>query len=363
MTGGVIIDQHLLVNFVREWIATGNGREIQTRGRSSTKKIIESLAFSTMRAREDSIPQAYNKTFEWIFEEPTSVGVRWSSFREWLMSGSEGIYWVSGKAGAGKSTLLKFILHDPRLKSILSVGGDKVLNAGFFFNALGTSLDNSIEGCLRSLLYQYLELHPEMASLVFPRRWLSSVLVEDDVVLPPCSVQELIDGLMTLVAEMAPYSKMLAIIDGLDEFSGNHSELVTLLKTIEMAGNVKLCVSSRPWNVFMDAFHTSPRFMLQDLTRDDINIYVQGRLGNNIVLQPSAADHLADDITSRAAGCFLWVSLVLRSILEGLLEGDTISDLQATIDSLPTDLEHLFHSIWSRVNPRYRSQASLYLQI
>lgn len=43
-------------------------------------------------------------------------------------------------------------------------------------------------------------------------------------------------------------------VDGLDEYHGNHQELVAYLQQLQKAPCIKLCVSSRAWNVFADAF-------------------------------------------------------------------------------------------------------------
>ena len=59
-------------------------------------------------------------------------------------------------------------------------------------------------------------------------------------------------------------------IDGLDEFSGVHSELVDLFKSISSLANVKICILSRPWLEYEDAFVHNPRLVLQDLTYSDI---------------------------------------------------------------------------------------------
>jgi len=44
-------------------------------------------------------------------------------------------------------------------------------------------------------------------------------------------------------------------IDGLDEFDGNCTELVDFVLEHSARSNVKMCVASRPWLEFEDAFH------------------------------------------------------------------------------------------------------------
>jgi hypothetical protein len=40
--------------------------------------------------------------------------------------------------------------------------------------------------------------------------------------------------------------KVCLLIDGLDEFEGDHEELAWLVKEITKSHNVKVCLSSRP---------------------------------------------------------------------------------------------------------------------
>jgi hypothetical protein len=44
------------------------------------------------------------------------------------------------------------------------------------------------------------------------------------------------------------------MINGLDEFDGDHEELANLFKEITNYPNVKVCLLSRPWVVFEDIF-------------------------------------------------------------------------------------------------------------
>ena len=64
-----------------------------------------------MEDRIERVAQAYENTFQWIWEDRTLSEEPWSNFVEWLESDSR-LYWITGKAGSGKSTLMKFICQD-----------------------------------------------------------------------------------------------------------------------------------------------------------------------------------------------------------------------------------------------------------
>lgn len=68
-------------------------------------------------------------------------------------------------------------------------------------------------------------------------------------------------------------------------------------------------------------------------------------------------------MTKKSDGVFLWVRLVVKSLLEGLRDGDTLEDLQARLLLLPQDLEALFKKILDDLDPAYVEVASQFLQI
>jgi hypothetical protein len=80
--------------------------------------------------------------------------------------------------------------------------------------------------------------------------------------------------------EVHPPKNLVFFIDGLDEFDGSHSELISFIKGF-LGPSIKVCVSSRPWNVFEDAFKNRPSLRLEDLTFADIKHYVQSKLSEN----------------------------------------------------------------------------------
>src|SRR5258707_14842463 len=53
--------------------------------------LLESLRFDTT-SRYEAVMEAYQRTFEWIFQDPDMEGKPWNNFCEWLQSGN-GIYW------------------------------------------------------------------------------------------------------------------------------------------------------------------------------------------------------------------------------------------------------------------------------
>jgi hypothetical protein len=68
-------------------------------------------------------------------------------------------------------------------------------------------------------------------------------------------------------------------------------------------------------------------------------------------------------IISRADGAFLWVRLVVQSLMDGLGNWDDIDDLQRRLEILPRDLEDLYHHMLSRIDPFYMEKAARMFQV
>jgi hypothetical protein len=80
--------------------------------------------------------------------------------------------------------------------------------------------------------------------------------------------------------------------------------------------------------------------------------------------QPLPIGNLIDRIVEMSAGVFLWVHLVVKSLLDGLTNHDDVQDLEARLTALPPELDALYKSILQSISPPfYKMQASKLLQI
>ena len=130
-----------------------------------------------------------------------------------------------------------------------------------------------------------------------------------------------------------------------------------------------MCVSSRPYIQFEEAFTTAPSLRVEHSTQSDIKSFVESQLTSNsgfLTLQkltPDTAASLIQGITTKASGLFLWVFLVTDLLLEGLTEGERLSELQKRLNSLPSDLEALFSKILQSLDSGKFRRASQLFQI
>lgn len=328
--------------------------------------VITSLQFTDMQSRQHSIRNAYPDTYGWALTQDVC------GLATWLRMGS-GIYWISGHAGSGKSTFMKLLGNSQQTYGLLTQWSGKqecliVVNCYFWYS--GSALQKSIEGLLRTILYQILKAYPQVVEILFPTRWADASSGARDLQ-TNWTLDELRIALQSVgetITKAIPGSsprQFCIFIDGLDEYSGRHGDLVRSLTSLVTDKNIKLCVSSRPWNVFVNAFETQGRYIpLHDFTEGDIRHYVESSLG---LRRPSSTTvsstndymlSIANDIVRRAEGVFLWVYLVVESVTRGLDEGDEPWILQERVIEFPTDLESFFESILNRVDSVYHHQTA-----
>lgn len=336
-------------------------------------QILGSLQFPEMHMRHSAIPEAYKGTLSWLYNEKAST------FRPWLQ-GSDGLFWVNGKAGSGKSTLMKFISDNKMTRDVLRLWAGKtkdkkkdeeprtLVTAAFYFWNAGFPMQKTQQGLVQSLLFQIMRRFPGLIAQAVPQRWAAGDMFYHYS--DPWSQRELSEALTFILSHNDMDARFCFFIDGLDEYTGDHYELVEYLKLLVTSGAVKLCVSSRPWNAFTSAFGDlgDRTLVLQDLTRSDMRGYVQGMLEKDarflrLVESDDRAHELATEVQQRAQGVFLWVFLVVRSLLRGLTEHDDIPMLQKRLRQLPTDLEHYFQLMLDSVDSVYQEYTARTLLI
>lgn len=333
--------------------------EALARSSRSNSRVLASLSFNQHESRQRHVNKAHARTFDWIFND-SSGSTDDCTFSTWLKIG-DGFYWIQGKPGSGKSTLMKFLCQDRRTSQTLQVWADgaKMVTASFFFWRSGTKMQRSQDGLLRSLLFEILRNCPEL---------IHKVSAACPAVLEFGWDVETMLTAFVVVAQEARDTKFCFFIDGLDEYEDDRrsvSDLVDTLRALASSPSVKLCVSSRPWMVFEDAFGEDPtRYLkLQDLTSGDINRYVTDKLHGHTQfakLEKGNSDMsaLSDAVVSKAQGVFLWVYLVVRDLLEGLTYHDTLKTLFKRLESFPRDLEEYFRHIFDSIPTIYRAETA-----
>lgn len=339
------------------------------------RRFLESLRFHRQPERHTLIPKAHQQTFSWILN-PSRTDYEARQLYTWLQKKDRGIFWVSGKPGSGKSTLMKFVADNEETKRVLSAWSDgkKLIVASYYFWWSGTALQKSQEGLLRTLLYSIFQQCPDLIRLA--RDGLrassdSSSLEEAETgASRSWTTEELHSVIKTVASQPDLPVKFCFFIDGLDEYDGDHKEICDIFKVlVKESSGIKMCLSSRPWNVFEQALgNKSNRIYIHDLTQQDVRNFAQSRLSNHLQWQTMSLENpevqnLVKEVTKRAQGVFLWVFLVTGLLCEGLNNGDSLSDLKLRLESFPSDLERFYKDILEKVDDFYHTKVSTVLRI
>ncbi|KAK7706210.1 hypothetical protein SLS57_009749 [Botryosphaeria dothidea] len=333
----------------------------------SEQCLLNSLHFEGLRHRQDNVASAHKSTLQWLLTDfpPKQYSGPPPELASWLRDG-HGIYWVRGKPGSGKSTLMRFLCENEGTNSLLRDWSQskKLVIAPYFFWSPGTKLQRSQKGLLQSLLYEVLQRCPELISKVYkdPERTHYRFPEED------WSFSELKTAFSQLKKQKDVSARFCFFIDGLDEYDGESQEGTydDLIQTIEdfvKSPDIKVCLSSRPWNVFRDAFGCYPSLALENLNRDDIDSYVRSTLVEDqrfvrLCKENTFYQELVEEIVEKAQGVFLWVYLVVRSLRKGLVNSDTVEILRERVRSLPSDLKAFFCQILDSVDDVYKIQTA-----
>ncbi len=242
----------------RDFLRRASELHETSRATVQVQLVLNSLYFPEIRARQKQIPQAHAETCRWIFERDSPDRPGPLKFVNWLDS-QTGIFWIQGKPGSGKSTLMKFISEhvDTQNHLRLWASGRTLVPGNFFWHA-GSPLQKSREGLLRSILFEILRRCPDLVPRVYELRSGPEGNFEDD------DWSWTADDLLQVccdVLQSAKGHRFCFFIDGLDEYEEGRMtsrDLINIVESLGRSSNVKLCVSSRPWSAFADAFGQSP---------------------------------------------------------------------------------------------------------
>jgi hypothetical protein len=374
------------------------------------ERLLRSLKFDRMNERRNMVAESHPKTYQWVLSdgsdaaEPADVAEsskadarhRWDSFSDWLRS-TEPAYWISGKPGSGKTTLVKYLLDHPQTRSFLELWSPGAVLVSHFFWRPGTQMQQSIKGLFCSLLYQLLE--KDKASLDRILSGSSNASEKDTDT--DWSYQELQS---TLLDVMAHYPRPVALfLDGLDEVLQADGTLA-LLNVVDalkrhqgLQRKVKLCLGARREPLIAEKLWACPQLRLEHLNYTDLRQYAEDTIiippqyqisippGSNLYArivegdrvtfssekppsQTQMRDWLVTELVANAEGVFLWLCLTAKTVMEAIWQGETVTDLQHRINSLPSDLAKLYADMWARVNgdsecAQHQERAALYFQL
>ncbi|OTA97657.1 hypothetical protein M434DRAFT_191505 [Hypoxylon sp. CO27-5] len=312
------------------------------------QEILDHFRFSEMRLRQLAIDPPAKNTCQWL---PRSV-----AFGQWIERKNVGVHFgllqIIGKPGCGKSTLMKR-LFETTLSSLRAEG---TCVAGFFFNARGGELEHCARGLFRSLLFQVGISHP--ACLDSIQEHSITELSTMERANPRVYVRILKSILQEIFSNksVAP-QKTILFIDALDECDHNETSetghfFAELAESAYQAGvKLNVCISRREYPPII--LRKCLEIQMKDFNTDDIRRYIHEKL-DLVEFEPPKAKILADMITQRSNGIFLWVVLAVEGIMKDVQDG---KNTKYILKKLPKALEDLYASMLKNIDPNNRQMA------
>ncbi|KAI0885796.1 uncharacterized protein GGS22DRAFT_188084 [Annulohypoxylon maeteangense] len=319
-------------------------------------RILKSLLAPETDRRLEQIEKKFRSTFNWVYDlsEP--------GFKRWLQEDT-GLFWIRGKPGSGKSTLMKFIFQDQRTSVLLSdwTGECSYIQAAFFFHHRGTSLQKSFEGLLRSILSQIISQKPSLCKFLQPIH-SEEVSASDNL-----SLRVLQKGLSDILRQEEIPLYLCLFLDALDEFDGPLEFLCRFLGDLGAITpgpnkRIKICFSSRPWELFTSTFRNCAGFQIHDFTKDDITDYCLGSIKEEKI-SSVALESLIPDIVTRSRGVFLWVKLLINDLAHTNKTNINNIEMRKLLESYPTELDSFYVETIQRIPRAYRRKTYAMLEI
>ena len=375
--------------------------------KTALEQFKESLFFPEILARQEQIQEAHKGTCRWIFDcrrdavdsqvryasddEADNEGEEaayedktdsdngdydkpltyrpWSDFTEWLESDQD-VYWINGKVGSGKSTLMEYIRSNQRRTKVRLAhwaGTTDLVIVYYYFWNPGTEIQKNSQGLIRSLLYQILTQRSDLAPLMMENLTglaISTRTLQRSAQLHAWTERRLLNVMRSFLRNKPLSLSICFFIDGLDEFAGSQDILLDFIRLVIQTPQVKVCVSSRPEQIFCLEFRDSPQLRLQDFNQRDLERTANDKLypvlTEKFPHQQKEVERLTDLVSKRAQGVFLWLDIVIRDIINGVRNEDTLEELKKRLDTLPDSIDGLFKRMLERLDKAYEQEACQY---
>ena len=156
-------------------------------------------------------------------------------------------------------------------------------------------------------------------------------------------------------------------LDALDECRDDEEEdLLDFIRYLSSHNQVKVCVSSRPEQIFRHRFSSSPQIRLQDLNLPDLERTTEE------LLQPVLNEFFSDQLyetrrlmestIEKSQGIFLWLDLIIKRIVRGARNADTLDELRSLLDDTPNTIYGMYDQMLAKMDKAYRQEAFRYFK-
>jgi hypothetical protein len=253
-----------------------------------------------------------------------------------------GLIWIKGKPGSGKSAFLKHAFS----QAVQELQKDGA-GVAAFFHPRGQHRQWAQIDLFRSVLYQLLQIiRDDFVDFIkmFGHKF------QDAMKNISWSEVELMSFLKATFTKPRP-SRTVIFVDGIDECKGDgmrglaifFREITVLSNTVD--AKLSICLSSREYPKV--SIGECPEILIDRLNSSEIQRYVRRKLAMAGLERHLNWTTLTGSIIKRSAGVFLWVVIVLDTLLEDWDNGKNFRYLTRRLQEIPPALEKLYEQILS----------------
>ncbi|KAF2686439.1 ankyrin [Lentithecium fluviatile CBS 122367] len=257
----------------------------------------------------------------WLFKQNT--------IRDWVDQNpsTEPLLWINGRPGAE---------HCRRQHPAVA----------FFYCKHGDPARDNFIGFARSIISQFAQLNPSLAPFIFDKQSASGV----DSLRSSKLAKELLD------VAVETFDALTLIVDGLDECVKSRKEEISswVRSFVARAGedgsrNLRCCILSQDDNDTGRLLKglTTFKITVQHNTPDILQ-FCQRRaneIGHDYGLPPQDVQNLAECVTEKADGMFLYAKLVMDNLSGQVCK----SDVKKEMSNIPPDLNQVYQRIRHRI--------------
>jgi len=316
---------------------------------------LRSLWFPGIHTRLRAIVKPTEETCSWLFNH--------GLYQNWIndvnQKASGALLWLKGKPGVGKSTLMA-----EAFSRALGNRGAHDQVAAFFFRADGEASEHSTLGLCQSLLYQLLPRNPEFLQRfvnLWTDRELERITAGDEGSL--WEEGDLLPLLRSLIT-LSSGKRILIFVDALDECDEKEIRPQAFFwRDVTRYANdhgarLSVVISSRHFPAV--TVQDCPEIIVEDYNNSAIAAYVKHKFQLGIAAAEPRWKVLRDELLKKSGGVFLWVVLVLDTLLKKWDEGANFQSLLGELRLIPAALENLFSQLFRSPSP---NDASLTLRL
>ncbi|KAL1647099.1 hypothetical protein SLS58_002870 [Diplodia intermedia] len=218
--------------------------------------------------------------------------------------------------------------------------------AMFFFHKHGEEKKNSLIATLRGLLSQAVRAQPQLIPYLFEEAAKSGSGLLEDV--------ELAKALTEI--SLAAFDSIFLVLDGLDECPmSSKKPITTFLRSLvdkshqQRPGTFRCCFFSQQDNDIDDLLKTVPSFTITGKQNStDIRSFCHIKaetIREELEYPEEMAQRMADKVSSRADGMFVFAVLIMRY----LEEQTSWKNLEKEVEDMPLDLNGVYERIVKRL--------------